>query len=138
MLVKKSGKMLSFIINLLLLTNPDVQLMHVRELSLQRDHESALTILNQIDHKKVKDRDSYFFYKALAEYSLGRKPEAEKAIESLLESFVVPDRYAMLAYLMHMEMKHWKDKDLGNIARKMDNIERRLNLARGGPITQKL
>jgi hypothetical protein len=35
-------------------------------------------------------------------------------------------------------MQTWKDKDLGWIARKMDNIERRLELARGGPQTQKM
>jgi hypothetical protein len=35
-------------------------------------------------------------------------------------------------------MVTWKTKDLGAIARKMENIERRLDLARGGPQTQKL
>ena len=35
-------------------------------------------------------------------------------------------------------MVTWNDKDLGSIARKMDNIERRLELSRGGPKTQKL
>ncbi len=35
-------------------------------------------------------------------------------------------------------MTTWQEKDLGAIARKMDNIERRLDLARGGPQTQKM
>ena len=39
---------------------------------------------------------------------------------------------------MLLDMQTWKDKDLGAIARKMENIERRLDLARGGPQTQKL
>ena len=39
---------------------------------------------------------------------------------------------------MLLDMQTWKDKDLGAVARKMDNIERRLDLARGGPQTQKL
>jgi hypothetical protein len=39
---------------------------------------------------------------------------------------------------MHFDMLTWRDKDLGWIARKMDNIERRLELARGGPQTQKM
>ena len=39
---------------------------------------------------------------------------------------------------MALDMVAWKDKDLGSIARKMDNIERRLDLSRGGPKTQKL
>ena len=39
---------------------------------------------------------------------------------------------------MLLDMQTWKDKDLSAIARKMENIERRLDLARGGPQTQKL
>jgi predicted secreted Zn-dependent protease len=49
-----------------------------------------------------------------------------------------PERYRMVAVLMLYDMLTWKDKDLGWIARKMDNIERRLDLARGGPQTQKI
>jgi len=50
----------------------------------------------------------------------------------------VPDRYKMVSVLMAFDMQTWKEKDLGEIARKMDNIERRLELARGGPQTQKI
>jgi hypothetical protein len=54
----------------------------------------------------------------------------------------VPDRYKMVSILMAFDMQSWKDGDipakLGGIARKMDNIERRLELARGGPKTQKI
>jgi hypothetical protein len=39
--------------------------------------------------------------------------------------------------LMVLDMAQWREKDLAEIARKMDDIERRLELARGGPITQK-
>jgi hypothetical protein len=44
----------------------------------------------------------------------------------------------MVSVLMALDMQLWRDKDLGEIARKMDNIERRLELARGGPQTQKI
>jgi hypothetical protein len=39
---------------------------------------------------------------------------------------------------MVVDMANWQDKDLGSIARKMDNVERRLDLSRGGPKTQKI
>src|SRR5262249_50802203 len=39
---------------------------------------------------------------------------------------------------MLLDMQTWKEKDLAAVARKMQNIERRLGLARGGPQTQKL
>src|SRR5439155_2886460 len=50
----------------------------------------------------------------------------------------VPDRYKMVAVLIALDIQSWREKDLGEIARKMDNIERRLELARGGPQTQKI
>ena len=43
----------------------------------------------------------------------------------------------MVAALMHFDMLTWQEKDLGWIARKMDNIQRRLDLKRGGKQTQK-
>src|SRR6185436_2878127 len=42
-----------------------------------------------------------------------------------------------VATLMLLDMHTWKDKDLGDIAGKMDNIERRLDIARGGPETRR-
>ncbi|MGE3807317.1 MAG: hypothetical protein AB7K24_21850, partial [Gemmataceae bacterium] len=49
-----------------------------------------------------------------------------------------PDRYRMVSLLMLYDMQTWKDKDLGAIARKMNVIKDRLDIARGGPKTQKL
>ena len=68
-----------------------------------------------------------------------RKAEANKTILRLLEeaNAISPDRYKTVAALMLLDMHTWKDKDLGTIARKMDNIERRLDIARGGPETQR-
>jgi polyhydroxyalkanoate synthesis regulator phasin len=36
-----------------------------------------------------------------------------------------------------VDMSSWKDKSLDDISRKMSNIERRLDIARGGPETQR-
>jgi len=44
----------------------------------------------------------------------------------------------MVAMLMHYDMLNWQDKDLGWLALKMDNIQRRLDLNRGGQVTQKM
>jgi hypothetical protein len=38
---------------------------------------------------------------------------------------------------MHFDMLTWQEKDLGWVARKMSNIQRRLDLKRGGKETQK-
>jgi hypothetical protein len=49
-----------------------------------------------------------------------------------------PERYRMVAALMHLDMLTWQDKDLGWISRKMGVIKDRLEIARGGQKTQKM
>ena len=67
-----------------------------------------------------------------------QKKEAQESIIRLLDDVpAAPERYKMVAALMHLDMANWQDKDLGAIGRKMDNIQRRLDLARGGQKTQK-
>jgi hypothetical protein len=67
------------------------------------------------------------------------RQEADESILRLLDDVLdAPERHKMVAALMHFDMMSWKEKDLGWIARKMNNIERRLDLARGGPKTQKM
>src|SRR5207247_4446861 len=88
---------------------------------------------------KVIDPSAYLFHRAVAEHALLLKKEAAESIVRLLDDAAdSPERYKMVAGLMLFDMMGWKAKDLGWIARKMDNIERRLELARGGPQTQKM
>ena len=69
----------------------------------------------------------------------GVSDELYGTIVRLLDDAVdVPERYRLVAVLMAFDMGSWQEKDLGEIARKMNNIERRLELARGGPHTQKI
>lgn len=110
-----------------------------RALSNRRVHEEALEALKTVRPENVVDPAAYFFHKAVAEHTLLQKEEAGRTIIRLLdETPDAPERYKMVAMLMHVDMGAWQDKDLGAIARKMDNIERRLELARGGPQTQKM
>jgi tetrahydromethanopterin S-methyltransferase subunit G len=67
------------------------------------------------------------------------RDQASRSIIGVLEDVAdAPERYKLVAMLMLYDMQTWREKDLGEIARKMDNIERRLELARGGPHTQKI
>jgi hypothetical protein len=76
----------------------------------------------------------------VCEHALVLKKEATGTINRLLEDALdAPERYKTVATLMLLDMQTWKDKkDLGAIVRKMKNSERRLELARGGPQTQKI
>jgi hypothetical protein len=67
------------------------------------------------------------------------KDDARRSISRLLDDVAeAPERYKTVGTLMLLDMLTWKEKDLNWVARKMDNSGRRLELARGGPVTQKI
>ncbi len=112
---------------------------YAKALSNRRIYEEALEALDGVRPEQVVDPASMLFHKAVAEHALMRAREANTTVMRLLDDVAdPPERYKMVAALMVFDMMTWKDKDLGAIARKMDNIERRLDLSRGGPKTQKL
>jgi len=114
-------------------------LVYARALTNRRVYEEALDTLKLFGAEQVVDPAAYLFHRAVCEHALQQKPEATKTIHRLLEegAAISPDRYKIVATLMLLDMHTWKDKDLGDIARKMDNIERRLDIARGGPETRR-
>jgi hypothetical protein len=117
----------------------NLALAYARALSNRRVHEEALAVLNSIRPEQVVDPAAYLFHRAVCEHALLLKSEAGRSITRLLEDAAeAPERYKTVGALMLLDMQTWKDKDLGAVARKMDNVERRLELARGGPQTQKL
>jgi len=114
-----------------------------KALSNRRVFEEALDVLKQVKPEKVVDPSAYLFHRAVAEHGLALKDDANRSILRLLdEAEDTPDRYKMVSILMAFDMQSWTEADimarLGSIARKMDNIERRLELARGGAKTQKI
>lgn len=114
-------------------------LAYARALSNRRVYEESLDALKLIQPEQVVSPSAYLFHRAVCEHAVLQKEEARRSIDRLLEDAVdSPERYKTLAGLMLLDMAAWKTKDLGAIARKMENIERRLELARGGPQTQKL
>jgi hypothetical protein len=117
----------------------NLALAYARALSNRRVHEEALQTLALFNPEQVIDPAGYLFHRAVCEHALLLKKEAGTTVTRLLTQAIdSPERYKTVAALMLLDMQAWKDKDLGAVARKMGNIERRLELARGGPQTQKL
>ena len=117
----------------------NLTLAYARALSNRRVHEESLDVLKTVRPEQVVDPAAYLFHRSVAEHALLSKTEATQTITRLLDDCSLsPERYKTVSALMLLDMQTWKDKDLGAIARKMENIERRLDLARGGPQTQKL
>jgi len=117
----------------------NLTLAYAKALSNRKVYEECLETLRMVKAEQVVDPASYFFHKAVAAHSLMLQPEASDAIARLLDDVTdSPERYKMVSVLMAFDMVTWQDKDLGWIARKMDNIQRRLELNRGGKATQKI
>ena len=112
---------------------------YAKALSTRRVYEEALATLKAVKPEQVADPATYLFHRAVAEHALLQKDNASKSLGRLLDEVVdVPERYKTVGALMLLDMLTWKEKDLNWVARKMDNSGRRLNLARGGPVTQKI
>jgi hypothetical protein len=115
----------------------NLALAYGRSLINRRVYEEGLEALRVARVEQVVDPCAYLFDRAVAEHALLLKEDANRTILRLLDDTVdAPERYRMVAALMHFDMLGWREKDLGWVARMMNNIERRLDLYRGGPKTQ--
>jgi len=110
---------------------------YARELANRRVFEETLEVLKSVKPEQVVDPSTYLFNRAVAEHTLMMRKEADDTIFRLLDDVTdAPERYRMVAALMHFDMLTWQDNDLGWIARKMNVIKDRLDLTRGGKKTQ--
>ncbi len=117
----------------------NLALAYARALANRRVYEEALEALRPFKPEQTADPASYLFCRATAEYALLRKQDAEATLARLLDDTAdAPERYRVVAAAMREELAAWDEDDLGRIARLMDNVERRLDLSRGGPETQRL
>jgi hypothetical protein len=109
-----------------------------KTLASRRVYEEGLEALASVKVEETVEPATYLFHRAVAEHALMNRAGATRTILRLLDDAPdAPERYKMVASLMFVDMQSWKEgKDLGNIARLMDNSERRLDLARGGKQTQ--
>jgi hypothetical protein len=117
----------------------NLALAYAKALCNRKVYEEALEAFKAVRPEHVADPASYLFHKAVVEHALMQKEQANDTIDRLLVDVPdAPERYRMVGALMHFDMLTWKEKDLGWISRKMDNIHRRLDLVRGGKQTQQM
>ena len=109
----------------------------VRTLCLQQKYESAIVV------SKFKSRTpEMHFWKSVALFKLNKKEEASSELKNVLEPMKphnLPERYMVVASMMKDELdERWSKDDLDNTARKMDNVQRRLELGLAKSDTLKL
>jgi len=123
----------------------NLAVVYSKALANRRVYEEALEALKTAKVEQVVDPATYLFHKAVFEHAMLKTEDANRTILRLLDDVTdAPERYKMVAALMHFDMLTWRENDpeitarLGGVGRIMNNIERRLDLARGGPVTQEM
>ncbi|MGC1272877.1 MAG: hypothetical protein WBC44_04160 [Planctomycetaceae bacterium] len=103
-----------------------------------RMYDEALSLFDEIDLATVVDPATALFYRAVCEHQLLMKNEGLKSIAALLDrTDAVPESYAAVARLMQADLEALEADSLDEVAGLMRDVERRLDLARGGQRVQK-
>ncbi len=94
--------------------------------------DESMEQLSGLEPGQVVDPASLLFYQGVVCHQLLLKDAGLKAIGELLEEPEQgPRRYAAVAMLMQEDLRQLKEESLDHIARRMDDIRRRLGLGRG-------
>jgi hypothetical protein len=108
-----------------------------RWLVQQGFYDEALGWMAGLKLTDVVAPDALLFYRAIAHHRLVQPDEADAALGQLLErQDDLPQRYQKLADLMRKDLATLQDDSLDHIARRMEDIRRRLALGRSGKQVQ--
>jgi hypothetical protein len=111
----------------------NVRLWYARWLIHEALYDEAAEQLQGLQPQQVVDPASLLFYQGVVHYRLLNRDAGMEALAALLEGADQgPSRYVALARLMEADLKDLKEDSLDHIARRMEDIERRLDLGRAG------
>ena len=117
----------------------NLRLWYGRWLAQQRLFDEALEQLAGLEPDEVIDPASLLFYQGIVYHRLLSRDEGIDAVSRLLDGAEQgPRRYATLAKLIEADLRDLKEDSLDHIARRMEDIERRLDLGRAGPKVRKV
>ena len=111
----------------------NLRLLYGRWLAHERMYDEALTQLEGIQPDEVADPAALLFYQGVVYHHVLDKEPGAAALTRLLEQADhLPRRYKSMAQLMLADLKGLKDDSLDHIARRMQDVQRRLELGRAG------
>jgi hypothetical protein len=119
------------------LVRHNMRLYLARWLVQQGYFDEALSWTEGLATDDVVAPDALLFYRAIAHHRLVQPNEADAALGQLLQREEgLPTRYQKLAGLMRQDLAGLEDESLDHIARRMEDIRRRLALGRSGERVQ--
>lgn len=112
----------------------NLRLLYARWLVHESMYDEAQEQLSGLTAADVVAPASLLFYDSVVNHALLNKESGLKSLDELLQgSEASPKRYVALARLMQDDLKGLQDDTLDHIARRMEDIRRRLDLGRAGP-----
>jgi len=116
----------------------NLRLLYGRWLVQHRLYDEAKDVLKDLKPEQVVDPASLLFCQSVVHHWLLDKKQCLPTIARLLENKdSIPRRYTVVAQLMEADLKPLKTDSLDEIARLMNDIRRRLALARAGTRVRK-
>lgn len=116
----------------------NLRLLLGRWLAQHNLYDEALEQIATLEATAVVDPASLLFYQSVCHHRLLQKQQCLPAVAKLLENKGdIPRRYETVAVLMEADLKPLKTDSLDEVARLMDDIERRLGLGRAGKRVRK-
>ncbi len=117
----------------------NMRLLYARWLVHESMFEEAQEQLAGLSPSDVVAPASLLFNQSVVSHALLNKESGLKSIDELLQgSEASPRRYIALARLMQEDLKGLQEDTLDHIARRMEDIRRRLDLGRAGPKVRKV
>lgn len=121
------------------LVRHNMRLYLARWLVQQGYYDEAIAWTDGLETDDVVLPESLLFYRAIAYQRLVQPEKADDAISQLLErENDLPMRYQKLADLMRQDLTGLEDESLDHIARRMEDVRRRLAQGRTGEGVQKV
>ncbi|NOY42413.1 MAG: hypothetical protein GXP26_11325 [Planctomycetes bacterium] len=115
----------------------NLRLYYARWLAQQGLYDEVLVALEGLAPADVVDPAGLLFYRLVAHQQLVQPDQSRAALVQLLEQeAALPRRYQQVAQLVQRDLAGLKDESLDHIARRMNDVRRRLEFGRAGKQVQ--
>jgi hypothetical protein len=112
----------------------NLRLWYGRWLARELLFDEAEQQLTGLEPRDVADPAALLFYQAVVYHRLLKRDQGLQAIDRLLQRGPQsPRRYVAVARLMRADLENLKEDTLDHIARRMEDVRRRLDLGQTGP-----
>jgi len=115
----------------------NLRLYYARWLAQHTFYDEVLVALKGLQAEDVVDPAGLLFYRMIAYHQLVEPEKSRLTLAQLLENEEqLPRRYLQVAQLLRRDLANLKDESLDHVARRMNDVRRRLEIGRAGKQVQ--